>query len=159
MLFRSKLLPGVNASSLFTPADAAMLKLNTSVLSLQNAYGCVSHELGATITSSALFKGSEGSAEIVSIGDFNTLVTAPPALLADRLRATPYYYTPFHYVLDTSTEKFAVRAYSLDAPETTNRNFIRENTSSGLQVSVGTNMAIDYSPGDRKSTRLNSSHT
>jgi hypothetical protein len=47
-----------------------------------------------------------------------------------------YFYSPFHYVMDSSNNEFDLRAYYLDNPSISSRSFVAENDTTLLQVST-----------------------
>lgn len=66
----------------------------------------------------------------------NPQITAPDAL-ANIVNSASYYYTPFHYVLDSSGNEFEARPYRLDKPEILFKEAVFENPSLYLDSSIG----------------------
>lgn len=123
-------------NNVFTAANASMLKVLMSVSDAATSYGCTTHATGATVTSAALFHTANGITSLVSASAFATLTSLPLLEQAETLNSGEYFFTPFYYVLDDSTDVFDVRPYFLDQPEISSRVFVQENATTGLQVSI-----------------------
>lgn len=63
--------------------------------------------------------------------------TLPKTELVNRGNGREYYYTPFHYVVDTNNEMIDVRLYQLDKPVVDAKRFIDTNTTTELSVVTG----------------------
>jgi hypothetical protein len=68
-----------------------------------------------------------------------------------------YLYTPFHYVLEVTEDRFDVRPYYLDQPETVHKVFVGENESSAMQAGVDWYRIERRDHGYRLTVKLNSS--
>ncbi len=90
-----------------------------------------------TITPNALYQDVNGVVNFVSDAEITLLNNLPPAQLALTATAGGYLYTPFHYVLDSSNNNFAVRPYYLAAPTILTKLFDATNGSTLLQVNTG----------------------
>lgn len=90
-----------------------------------------------TVTSDAWFLRKNG---ITKLLDFSE--TAALALLRSsnvgqfvtKMNADNYLYTPFHYVIDGTTEKLKVKPYLLTAPSARSRSFISRNGSLNIMI-------------------------
>lgn len=110
--------------------------LITKLSTLTNRSGVIDNGLRMTITPNALFVNNNGVVEHLSVNDLQHLQARSPDLLALELNSKDYRYTPFHYVLDATTDAFDLRAYYLDNPTIDNKLFVTENASSLLQVGI-----------------------
>lgn len=132
----TKSLPAPTSPNLYTPANASVCTVITNAAEGVNLYGCTTHDTGMTITSSALIKNDNGISSLITKTAFNSLTALPLPQLCSTINEGGYVYSPFYYVLDTSSETFEVRPYYLDTPKIINRSFIQENPDTGLQVSI-----------------------
>lgn len=89
-----------------------------------------------TITPKALFQINNGIVTIQEDYVADRLSILPPDKLAEELSTTPYFWTPFYYVIDTHNNRLSLRPYFLDKPEITSRSFETENTSTNLTCST-----------------------
>lgn len=142
-VFRAtKPLPAPTGKNMYTAAAATMLPLSLTLASTQQAHGVHQHDLGATITSSALMNTNNGITSLMSSSQYGFLTSKPLADQAKLLNSGTYAFTPFYYVLDNSSETFVVRPYFMDAPAIESRSFVRENATSGMQCSIGDEFSI-----------------
>jgi hypothetical protein len=133
---------GIASTNFYTPASASVLTLITMLSKDVDAYGIYSHPTGMTISSSSLFKTENSQTRLVKAMEYSTLSTSALADLAKEINIGHYSYTPFHYVLDTSTDEFSVRPYFMDSPSIVTRSFVAENPTTGFQVSMGSGYTI-----------------
>lgn len=132
----------LNTNNMYTSASATILSLVSTIEQDAAAHGVNTHSTGLTITSSALLQTTNGKTGLVSNTQYNQLSSLSLTELAKALNTGAYSFTPFYYVLDTTTEVFYVRPYFLDKPKISSRSFIQENATTGLQVSIDANYAI-----------------
>ena len=129
-------------NNVYTPANANMLSLTLALADANAAYGCTVHDTGVTITSAALFQSVNGIASLMTSAAYTQLLALPLLQQAEAFNQGGYFYTPFYYVLDDSSDVFVVRPYSLDQPLIESRTFVQENATTGYQVSIGTPFTI-----------------
>ena len=96
------------------------------------------HDNGERVTlkPSLLYQYQEGRVEIVHDGIIRELRNLGPDALARRVNGQRYMYTPLHYVLDVTEDRFDVRAYYMDQPSILRKTFVGENDSAQIQVTV-----------------------
>lgn len=87
-----------------------------------------------TVTSGALFYRDNGVTRLVPNNVKDELSTLAGNALVNHINDNRYLTTPFHYVLDGDRDYFDVRAYYLDDPSITQREFVEENVSLGMSV-------------------------
>lgn len=89
------------------------------------------------ITPGTLFKVYNGYIKIVPKDEYDTLMelaATTPDGTANIVNSQQFYYTPFHYVLDTSNELFNVRPYQLNDPVIEGSVLFQQNDSLGLDI-------------------------
>lgn len=93
------------------------------------------------ITPGTLFKNVGGYIRIVGADEYKDLqdtAQASPDGIANIVNSTQFYYTPFHYVLDTTNELFTVRPYQLNDPAVEGSAIYQQNDSLGLDLRTET---------------------
>jgi hypothetical protein len=139
----TKALPAPNSPTLVTPANANVATIVTQVGSAETLQGCYRHITGMTIGSKALVQNNNGITSLVTKAGYAGLMALPLADRTSALNSSRYSYTPFHYVLDNTTDSFMVRPYYLDDPKIYSRSFVQENPDTGLQASIGTTFGVE----------------
>ena len=109
-----------------------------------------------TICSGALFKNIDGLVSHCTRSEHANLLAMVPDERAPVISSRNYLFNPFHYVLDATTTKFALRAYYLDAPLVKSKTYVGENDTTLLQVATST-YAIDKTDDGYTLTVLTSS--
>lgn len=61
----------------------------------------------------------------------------------DLMGSTTLVYTPFYYVLDTTSNQAVLRTYHLDNPVVNQQTFVAENSTLGFELGVGA-LAIEH---------------
>lgn len=100
-----------------------------------------------TIPPQTLFESINGYLKIVPASEVNALkelATTAPDSIANIVNTRQFYYTPYHYVLDTANNKFNVRPYHLTNPTVSSRYIQQQNNGLGLNIrsnsySIGVN--------------------
>lgn len=93
-------------------------------------------ENAMTLTPDALFKDVNGIVSLVTDGEIDSLDGLPADQKALMITNGNYLYTPFHYVLDSNNNGFAVRPYYLDAPSIPTKLYYGTNGLTLLQVNI-----------------------
>lgn len=116
------------------PASIGVLvtKLETII----DKSGIIDNGERVTITPKALFVNENGTLKHLTQTEFQTLQSLSLDQLVLELNTLEYRYSPFHYVLDTTSTDFDLRAYYLENPKTTNKLFVAENATALLQVGI-----------------------
>ena len=97
------------------------------------------HNKRITILPSTLYRRDNGVLSIVSNDIIETYLNQQlnnPDALANNINGIEYLYTPFHYVMDITTETFATRAYYLQNPKIKACYHYNSNESLGLVASI-----------------------
>lgn len=100
-----------------------------------------------TIPPQTLFENINGYLKIVpasEVASLKELATTAPDSIANAVNTRQFYYTPYHYVLDTANNKFNVRPYHLTNPVINSRYVLQQNAGLGVNIrsngySIGVN--------------------
>jgi len=139
----TKSMPVPTDPSLITPAAATVMTLNISIDQLVAINtvidnSSISNGSSVTITPDTVYQNVNGVITPLSNTQLSSLLTMGNAGLALNVSNNNYLYTPFHYVLDTTNNEFAVRPYYLNNPAILTQLFILTNSTTLLQVNTGT---------------------
>lgn len=110
----------------------------------------------STLKPGALFRSTGFDvvlASDVEKAKMDALTTYP---LCTELNNNQWYYTPFHYVLDSSSYKFRAAAYYLNNPESLTKSFVNFNPN--LDYAVKTKEAYISFDGSKYTLTINSEH-
>jgi hypothetical protein len=129
-------LPTPLNSDLITAAGSCNGTVSFTMDALAGYSYVIDNTLAMTITPKALYKNLRGVMTLVSDGEIAQLANLTVDQLAVQASANQYRYCPFHYVLDNSTNEFAIRAYYLDGPVINALSYLAHNDSTGLQVTT-----------------------
>lgn len=138
----TKALPAPTSPNLYTPANASVATIVTNIANGASLQGCTTHATGMTITSAALVQNVNGVSALMTKTAYSALAALSLPELCTTVNEGGYTYSPFYYVLDTTSDTFEVRPYYLDTPSIVNRSFIEENPVTGLQVSIAATYSI-----------------
>lgn len=132
----TRLLPIPTEGPVVSSAGLAMQTLAATFNDLINYDTIKDNGPRLTILPDTLYTADTGVTEIVPKVVVDSIMALSNEERADRINQERFMYSPFHYVLDTTSNKFETRAYYLDQPSITDRNFIAANSTTG--ISVGT---------------------
>ena len=130
-------LPTIQGYSFSSGAACTIETLQSSFAELLTIDTVFNNGSRITIGSGTLFKYSDdGRLQVVPTAQKPNPVTQGNDTVVNVLNNSVYTYNPFHYVLDSSNNQFALRAFYLDAPRVVSRRFITENETTGLFVTT-----------------------
>ncbi len=133
----AKALPPPTNGVTITGAGCGVHTLQTTFNKLLNHATVANNINRLTIKPNTIFKSVNGVFELVPdsvVQDLsNPLITTAEAL-ANAVNNESYFYTPFYYVLDSSSEEFDIRPYRLDNPSVVSKYFDKQNTSLLIDV-------------------------
>lgn len=89
-----------------------------------------------TITPDVVYTENNSIISIVPKSTIDAIVASGPQGIASYATTNRLFYTPFHYVLDFSSEEFEVRPYYLNDPFISSIKFIDQNETTGYQVNT-----------------------
>lgn len=87
-----------------------------------------------TFLSKNLYRSDNGILKLLPAQEVEDLKMADTITKLRMVNSNKYLYTPFYYVLDTSSLELQTRAYMLDYPEARSRNFLYQNPSIQMVV-------------------------
>lgn len=133
----TRAMPQPEDTQLITAASAGIHTLTETMQRL--AMLSTSYENLDTITLSpqTMYTLDGGLVRVCSDAERMAIDAMPGDKKAQLITEGSYFFSPFHYVLDSNDNKFNVRAYYLDAPKVNSRTFVSENDTTMLQVSIG----------------------
>ncbi len=119
-----------------TPANAAVATIEMSMEDISGLSGVIDNGLRMTITSDAVYRAFNGITKHVTKEEVESVMALTADARANTVTNGGYFYSPFHYVLDATSNEFALRPYYLDKPEFLAKIFVAENDTTLLKVSV-----------------------
>lgn len=123
-------------AELITSANAGIHTLSETLDKLGTLSTTYLNNNSLTITPKTLYQVDKGILRVCTDSEVALLNSLPGDKKAVAITEGNYYYSPFHYVLDTSASTFTARAYHLDSPVIKSRSFIAENEKTLLQVNT-----------------------
>lgn len=130
----TRALPDPKNTSLLTAAASSVQTLTISAEKAVAYTGVYDNGNRITISPDLIYQDVNGVLTPVSTTDITALKKLSGTAMASAVNSGKYVYTPFHYVLDMSTDLFQVRPYYLDSPEAVSITFGAHNDTTGLQV-------------------------
>lgn len=127
-------LPNPINEKLITAAAASVETVSTTFNEAINQARVIDNGKSITFTPKVLYQSVKGVMRVVPQPVIDQILALTPDQRAIRVTNSQFYYTPFHYVLDTSNDEFAARPYYLDGPSAEMKIFISENDTTLLQV-------------------------
>lgn len=136
----TRAMPAPEDSNLITAAAAGIHTLTDTIERLVTLSTVYENAKSITISPDTMYKLQRGLISVVSDAERQVIDSLPGDKRAELITQGSYFFSPFHYVLDTSSDLFAVRKYYLDDPVVNYRTFVSENDTTMLQVSVGSHL-------------------
>lgn len=141
----SKTLQPSPKSAFRSAISSGILSLETTLDSLVQYPGVWDNNKRVTISPDTLFKINEGILSILPGEQYPDKVAKTTENLINLINSGYYVFSPFHYVLDTNSDNFDLRAYYLQEPKQLSREFLSENKTTQLEIST-TQFSIDRTP-------------
>lgn len=132
-------LPAPDNGDLVNGMDMTVLPWITRIIDEVDGDGVVKVGPIYVIKPKVLFEETVDGLKRVDQAFVNQLLDSveyPPEALARAINDKNYLFTPFHYVIDTSSDRMRVNAYELDTPEVKAVDFVQENISLGIVAST-----------------------
>lgn len=123
----SKSLPQPINDKLITAANITMMSLTSNINTLKMTKGCYDNGLRLTLSTDVYYKDNNGELMLIDEDEINNVKSLSGLDIVDHVNSNNYYFTPFHYVLDSTTSTFKIRSYYLDNPYMHKVNFIEQN--------------------------------
>jgi len=138
-------LPAPTNPALITPAAITLNTFYTTLAQLQSSQQIINNTLQSTIPSDTVFIENNGILSIYTEAELTTLLNSGNLNIVNTVNQSNFLYNPFYYVLDYSSQEFALRSYDLDSPSASIINFIEQNQTLQLVVNTG-NIQIQKVP-------------
>ncbi len=130
--------------SLPQPADAStvggagctMLTMTDSMENLSGLNTVIDNGDRITILPDTLYQNINGLISIVPQSTIDALNALTNDVKARRINENNFLYSPFHYVLDMTNDRFEHRPYYLDSPAVISKSFVTENPTAVMSVSI-----------------------
>ena len=130
--------PDADGVVLLTAAATSVETLIMSATALSAHPSVLSNGNRITISPSMIYQMVNGIVTPVNETDLVALKAMSTSSIASAVNSNSFIYTPFHYVLDMSTNTFNVRPYYLNSPDAVAVTFVNNNNTSGIQVNSST---------------------
>lgn len=153
----SRNLPTPSNPKLITAANASIQTGLFTMAQATQVATVIDNGTSITITPDTIFKNVNGKVTLLSTSDLNSLLNLSIDQRALKINSNDYFYSPFHYVLDASTDTFDVRPYYLDSPTIESKVFVAENDTTKLQVTIGSYQIIKNNTGYKIQVELRTS--
>lgn len=132
-----------------TPANAAIASIEMSMEEMVGLSGVIDNGLRITITSDAIYSQTNGITKHVTSEEVASIKAQTADSQATIISNGNYFFSPFHYILDATSNEFTLRPYYLDKPEFLTKIFVAENDTTLLKVSVSSYNVEKTSTGYR----------
>lgn len=129
-------LPASIDSRFTSGVGVAVASIQTTMASMVQVKGVNDNGDRITVTPDVLFNYASGVLSLVDDNARPDVTNLTPDTLVNALNLGSYAYTPFHYVLDTTANDFAFRAYYLTSPVQTSRRFVQDNATLLIEVNT-----------------------
>lgn len=100
-----------------------------------------------TIDPKALYVNENGIVRLLSGSEVFALKTMSYIDLVAEINSKQYLYSPYHYVLDETGDKFDVRVYDLHACSLSDLNFKEQNQTMNMTVNTGAYQIVKTDTG------------
>lgn len=137
LFLATKDMPEPTNISLLTAASGSIETLNASFDELITSSYVINNGATVTLKPQAIFRLVGGLLRIVPDAELKIIRDMRRDLMATFVTEGGFLYSPYHYVLDKSNDRFRVTPYYLDAPAVTSQTFANDSEATLLQV--GTN--------------------
>lgn len=129
-------LPEPTDGSTISGAGCTMLTMTESMENLATLPTVMDNGQRITLLPSTLYQNVNGLISIVPKPVIDSLMTMSTDVRARRINENNFLYSPYHYVLDMTNDRFEHRPYYLDNPVIETKSFITENPTAAMSVSV-----------------------
>lgn len=122
-----------------TGMDTSMMPFYTRLTDLLGNRNASKHGDLITLRPNMLFRYNNGMIDVLPDQELNNLLNPainPPEKLIASINNDRLMFTPFHYVVDVSTNLPRCRAYVMNRPKIAITNFVQDNDSAGITLSA-----------------------
>jgi hypothetical protein len=131
-------MPQPTDSSLITAACSTIATIALSVAQAVANSAVIDNNTSITITPNALYQNVNGVVSMVSDEVLAQLAAMTPTNLALAINSGNYFWSPWYYVVDMTSNELALRPYYLSAPAVETKLWVDENDTTQLEVSTDT---------------------
>lgn len=146
-ILASKALPASKDKTLITPASATVESVVMTTQALKGSPWVADNNQRVTITPAALWQISSGVVRLITAEELTTITNLDPEAKVSAINSGGFLYSPYYYVVDTSTEVFDVRPYHLDSPAAVVDKYLGENDSTLMQIEIDSLLLINTGNG------------
>lgn len=132
----SRALPVPLDPKLITAGASSIETLNISMEKAITYPGVLNNEMRITFTPNLVYQNNSGVISIIPKSTIDALLATSPDNIAKVVTKSNYLYTPFHYVLDSTSSEFQLRPYFFDRPVAQTVKFVQQNDTTDLQVNT-----------------------
>lgn len=155
----SRELPTPEVKEVSTGAGANVITLSKSINQILTEADVRDNGLRVTVLPTTLYKDEGGYLSIVDRETRDLMFDLSSDVLVEQVTNGNYFYTPFHYVYDTTDGVFTVRPYYFGTPEITRRFFVTDNGTMGVGVTSSSHEFIRTENGWTVRVMTNSTDT
>lgn len=130
----TKGMPAPTTGGVTTPASASVETVSFTLNNAKQIATNIDNTTSITLSPDTLYKNVDGITTMVPLEEIKWLMSLPADKRAAAVTTGGYLFTPFHYVLDSSTPEFDARPYYLDDPVIETKMFVSENDTTMIQV-------------------------
>lgn len=136
LYYATRGVPNNPASEFTTSISSGVVPISVSMEKLARMPGVYDNGERVTLSPNTLMRIDNGRLQVVPADQYPNATGATTETMIAAINNNEFVYTPFHYVLDASNSNFALRAYYLENPKLSLREFLLENQSTLLSVST-----------------------
>lgn len=114
------------------------------------------HGQRTTFLSKNLYLSENGVIRLLSVSEVQSIQQLDSINLLSVVNGQQFLYSPFYYVLDTSSQELQVRAYHLDSPSASTLNFMSQNATIQLVVNTSAYEFVKIDEGYKLRIQTNS---
>lgn len=130
----SKPMPEHTAGLASTGIDTAVMTMKTALSDLRGLETVIDNGDRLTITPKTLYRNVDGVLTILNDSQRRTLDLLTGEAVVNGISGKNLLFTPLHYVLDTSENRFVVRPYYLSNPSFDVASYSASNDTLGLTI-------------------------
>lgn len=149
IVLATKALPAPSDETTQSGAGMSIETLVASFDDLTSLSSFVNNGSRGTILPSMAYTLTNGLLAPVTDTALAALNALPAETRVEAINSTMYLYSPFHYVLDTASNKFAIRPYYLDNPLIKVIQFVMQNETVGMSVATDEKELVRTASGYR----------
>lgn len=124
--------------------DAGLVTLRSSFEELTDHPSIHDNKERLVLTPDILYTITDDGLKILDPAELQSILSMDKESMVNSFNINQYLWTPFHYVLDITDNKFKSSAYLLTEPKVLHTSYIYSNEETGLIVMTGPNRKVEY---------------